>query len=333
MKHLLADIAKAAGARLVGDGATSITGVATVSSATAEDLVFVEDLKLLAEALHSNAAAIITGEAAGAVSVEKPLLIASNPRLAFARAAAYIVPLRRHEPGVHSTAVLHHSVQLGKAVAVQPHAVLTEGVIVGDKTRIGPGTAVGANVHIGTACNIAANVTIYPGVQIGSNVVIHAGAVLGADGFGYVRDPESGRYEKFPQLGTLIIEDDVEIGANATIDRGALGPTIIRRGVKIDNLVHVAHNVEVGQDVVIAAQTGISGSCTIEKNAVIAGQVGIADHVRIEEGVILGAQCGVPTKKVIRGKGELFWGTPARPIRGYLKELAVLAKLAKKEKA
>lgn len=333
MKHSLADVAKAAGARLLGDGATNITGVATISSATPEDLVFVEDPQLLTEALQSSAAAIITGEAGADVAGGKPLLIAANPRLAFARAAAYIVPTRRHEPGVHSTAVLHHSVQLGKAVAVQPHAVLTEGVIVGDKTRIGPGTAVGANVHIGSGCNIAASVTIYPGVQIGNNVIVHAGTVLGADGFGYVRDPESGRYEKFPQLGTLIIEDDVEIGANATIDRGALGPTVIRRGVKIDNMVHIAHNVEVGEDVVIAAQTGISGSCVIEKNAVIAGQVGIADHVRIEEGVILGAQCGVPTRKVIRGKGELFWGTPARPIRGYLKELAVLAKLAKKEKA
>lgn len=332
MKHSLADIAKAAGARLVGDGATNITGVATISAATAEDLVFVEDPRYFSEALRSKAAAIVTNESASASATEKPLLIASNPRLAFARAAAYIVPSRRHEPGVHSTAILHHSVQLGKAVAVQPHAVLTEGVTVGDKTRIGPGTAVGVNATIGANCNIAANVTIYPGVHIGNNVIVHAGAVLGADGFGYVRDPETGRYENFPQLGTLIIEDDVEIGANATIDRGALGPTIIRRGVKIDNMVHIAHNVEIGEDVVIAAQTGISGSCVIEKNAIIAGQVGIADHVRIEEGVVLGAQCGVPTKKVIRGKGVLFWGTPARPIRAYLKELAVLARLAKKEK-
>ncbi|HYH01236.1 MAG TPA: UDP-3-O-(3-hydroxymyristoyl)glucosamine N-acyltransferase [Terriglobales bacterium] len=331
MKHSLVEVAKAAGARVLGDGTASITGVSTIQSATPEDLVFVEDEKLLDDALVSSAAAIVAGEFAAEVQASKTMLIAANPRLAFARAAAFIVPARRHEAGVHSTAVLHHSVQLGKGVAIQPHAVLTEGVSVGDKTRIGPGTAVGVNVSIGNNCNIAANVTIYPGVKIGDNVVVHAGVVLGADGFGYVRDPETGRYEKFPQLGTLIIEDDVEIGANATIDRGALGPTIIRRGTKIDNMVHIAHNVDVGEDVVIAAQTGISGSCVIEKNAVIAGQVGIADHVRIEEGVILGAQCGVPSKKVVRGKGELFWGTPARPIRGYLRELAVLARLAKKE--
>jgi UDP-3-O-[3-hydroxymyristoyl] glucosamine N-acyltransferase len=329
MKHPLAELASSAGARLIGDGDTLISGLASIATATSEDMVFVEDERLLADALQSQAGAVIAGEFA--VNAKgKPLLIARNPRLAFARVAAVISPLRRHEPGVHSTAVLHHSVQLGKAVAIQPHAVLTEGVTVGDRTRIGPGTAVGANASIGANCNIAANVTIYPGVHIGNNVVIHAGAVLGADGFGFVRDPETGRYEKFPQVGTLIIKDDVEIGANATVDRGALGATIIGQGTKLDNMVHVAHNVQIGENVVIAAQTGISGSCVIEKNAVIAGQVGIADHVRIEEGVILGAQCGVPSKKVIRGKGILFWGTPARPIRGYLKELAVLARLAKK---
>jgi UDP-3-O-[3-hydroxymyristoyl] glucosamine N-acyltransferase len=153
--------------------------------------------------------------------------------------------------------------------------------------------------------------------------------VLGADGFGYVRDPDTGAYEQFPQIGTLEIGDDVEIGANSTIDRGALGATSIGRGTKIDNLVHIAHNVSVGENVVIAAQAGISGSCVIASNVVIAGQVGIADHVTIEEGAILGAQCGVPTGKVIRGKDVLFWGTPARPIKAYLKELATLSRLAK----
>lgn len=329
MKHSLAEIANAAGARLVGDGSTVVSGVASVSTANLEDVVFVEDEKILADALQSRAAAVIAGEFA-ARAEGKPLLITRDPRLAFARVAAFLFPPRRHEAGIHSTAVIHHSVQLGKGVAVQPHAVLTEGVAVGDKTRIGPGTAIGANVSIGANCNIAANVTIYPGVHIGDNVIVHAGAVLGADGFGFVRDTETGRYEKFPQIGTLIIEDDVEIGANTTIDRGALGATVIGRGTKLDNMVHIGHNVEVGENVVIAAQTGISGSCVIEKNAIIAGQVGIADHVRIEEGVILGAQCGVPTKKIVRGKGVLFWGTPARPIREYLKELAVLARLARK---
>src|SRR5262249_43107167 len=176
------------------------------------------------------------------------------------------------------------------------------------------------------------NVTIYPNVTVGNRVFVHAGAVLGSDGFGYVRDPATGRYEKFPQIGRLEIGDDVEIGANSTIDRGALDATRIGRGTKIDNLVHIAHNVQIGENVVIAAQTGLSGSAVLENDVIVAGQVGIADHVRIESGAILGAQCGVPSNKVIRGKGIIFWGTPARPIRGYLKELATLSRLAKRTK-
>jgi UDP-3-O-[3-hydroxymyristoyl] glucosamine N-acyltransferase len=330
MKYTLAEIAEVAGARVLGANSVQVSGIASIASATADDLVFVEDEKLLSQALACPAGAVVAGVFAETAQTTKPLLIARNPRLAFARAAATIVPSRRYEPGVHSSAIVHHSVKLGKMVAIQPHAVLTEGVAVGDKTRIGPGTAIGAGVQIGANCNIAANVTIYPNVTIGNNAIIHAGAVIGADGFGYVPDPATGKYEKFPQIGTVVIEDDVEIGANATVDRGAMGPTTIRRGTKLDNMVHVAHNVDIGENVVIAAQTGISGSCIIERNTVIAGQVGIADHVRIEEGVILGAQCGVPSNKIIHGKGILFWGTPARPIKQYLKELAALARMAKK---
>ncbi|HMK24039.1 MAG TPA: hypothetical protein VK466_17020, partial [Terriglobales bacterium] len=162
-------------------------------------------------------------------------------------------------------------------------------------------------------------------------VIVHAGGVLGSDGFGYVRDARTGRYEKFPQVGRLILEDDVEIGANSTVDRGALDVTRIGRGTKIDNLVHVGHNVDIGEDVVIAAQTGVSGSSVIEDGVIIGGQVGIADHVRIESGAILGAQSGIPSKKIIRGKGIVFWGTPARPIKEYLKDLAILARLRKKD--
>ncbi|HLK32089.1 MAG TPA: UDP-3-O-(3-hydroxymyristoyl)glucosamine N-acyltransferase, partial [Terriglobales bacterium] len=187
-----------------------------------------------------------------------------------------------------------------------------------------------AEACIGTECNIAANVTIYPGVRLGDRVVVHSGAVLGSDGFGYVRDSATGRYEKFPQIGGLEIGDEVEIGANTTVDRGALDLTIIGRGTKLDNLVHVGHNVRIGEDVVIAAQTGFSGSVTVAKGAVIGGQVGIGDHARIEEGVILGSQCGVLPGKTVRGPGIVFWGTPARPLREYLKGLAALARLGKR---
>jgi UDP-3-O-[3-hydroxymyristoyl] glucosamine N-acyltransferase len=330
MKHTVKEIAELLGARVVGDATRQLSGVAEARSAGTEDLIFVEDPGYLPDAIASRAGAVIAGEFAAETKAPQTLLIVKHPKLAFARAAAFLVPPRRHEPGVHSTAVLHHSVKLGKFVAIQPHVVLTEGVVVGERTRIGPGTAVGQNVRIGANCNIAANVTIYPGVTIGDHVMIHSGAVIGGDGFGFVRDPETGSYEKFPQMGTVIIADDVEIGCNTTIDRGALGPTMIGRGTKIDNLVQIAHNCQIGQNVVIAAQTGISGSCVIEDDVVIAGQVGVADHCRIEQGVILGAQCGVPSNKILRGKGVVYWGTPARPIKGYLKELATLARLARK---
>ena len=175
------------------------------------------------------------------------------------------------------------------------------------------------------------NVTIYPGTRIGNGATIHAGAVLGSDGFGYVRDPESGRYENFPQIGKLEIEDDVEIGANTTIDRGALEVTRIGRGTKIDNLVHIGHNCRIGENVIIAAQVGFSGSVVVEDNAVIGGQVGVGEHARIQEGVMLGGQAGVLPKKILRGKGVAFWGTPAKPLREYLKSLAALARLGKRE--
>jgi UDP-3-O-[3-hydroxymyristoyl] glucosamine N-acyltransferase len=186
-------------------------------------------------------------------------------------------------------------------------------------------------VKIGRECEIYPNVTIYAGTALGDRVIVHAGAVLGSDGFGYVRDTQTGRYEKFPQVGRLVIEDDVEIGANTTIDRGALDETRIGRGTKIDNLVHIGHNCHLGENVVIAAQTGLSGSIVIENDVVLGGQVGIGEHARIEEGVMLGGQGGVLPNKVLRGKGVAFWGTPAQPLREYLKQLATLARLAKKK--
>ncbi len=333
MKHSLAEIAKAAGARLVGDGAREVGGIASIESATADDVTFVEDERRLEEALASAAGAVITGEFAANAKTSKPLLLAKQPRLAFIRAVRLIRPSRGQDyPGMHSTAVVPNSVKVGKRVSVGPHAVVGESVEIGEGTRIGPGVCIGAQVKIGADCYLDANVTVYAGTEIGNRVIVLAGAVLGSDGFGYVRDPESGRYEKFPQVGKLVIGDDVEIGANSTIDRGALDATVLARGVKIDNLVHVGHNARIGENVVIAAQTGIAGSSVIEKDVVVGGQVGIADHARIEEGVILGAQSGIPSKKVIRGKGVVFWGTPARPLKEYLKELAALGRESKKEK-
>lgn len=331
MKRSVRELAELIGARVVGDGATDVSGIASLQSAAVGDLVFAEDEKNFALAAQSLASAVIAGEFAAGSTSSKPVLICAQPRLAFARAARLLSPVEAHNDGIHSSALVSPSVQFGTGVTVGECAVLSENVRIGDNTRIGAGCVVGANTVLGNACILYPSVTVYPGVRMGNRVIVHAGAVLGSDGFGYVRDEKTGRYEKFPQAGRLEIEDDVEIGANATVDRGALDVTRIRRGTKIDNLVHVGHNVQIGEDVVIAAQSGLSGSAVVENDVVIGGQVGIADHVRIKEGAILGAQTGIPSKKIIRGKGVVFWGTPARPIREFLKELAVLARLAKKE--
>ena len=330
MQRSLKEVAECVGGRIAGDPATALSGVASLDSARAGDLVFVEQENHLERALICAASAVLVGSSAERRESAKPLLIVENPRLAFARIAALLCPRAKRPAGVHPTAVVHPSATLAAGVSVDAHAVIAENVMVGEYSWIGAGTVLGAGVRIGRQCKLHPNATLYPGTTLGDHVTIHAGAVLGSDGFGYVRDPQTGRYEKFPQIGTLRIEDDVEIGANTTIDRGSLDATVIARGTKLDNLVHVGHNVEIGQDVVIAAQTGISGSSVVEDGVVMAGQVGIGDHVRIESGVILGGQCGILPKKVVRGQGVLYWGTPARPVREYLKQLAVLARLAKK---
>ena len=329
MTRTVKEIAEFLQEPMTGDGGIEIRKIASIESAEAGDLVFVEEEKNLARALNSRASAVIASRSGATAAVSKPVIQSEQPRLAFARAAEFIVSRESHGSGVDPSAVIHSTARVGENVSIEAHVSIERSAVIGKGTRVGAGCRIGANVEVGDDCNLAPNVTIYPGVRLGNRIIVHAGAVLGSDGFGYVRHAKTGQYVKFPQLGRLEIEDDVEIGANSTLDRGALDVTRIGRGTKIDNLVHVGHNVQLGENVVIAAQTGLSGSAVIEDGVVIGGQVGIADHVRIESGAILGAQCGVPTKKVIRGKGVVFWGTPARPIREYLKELAALARLAK----
>jgi UDP-3-O-[3-hydroxymyristoyl] glucosamine N-acyltransferase len=335
MKRSVREIAEAVGARLVGDGDATVGGVASIASASSDDLVFVADEKYLAEALQSLAGAVIAGEFASASSTSKPLLISRVPKLTFARAARWLheqssekTPSKENSGSVHATAVVSASARLGTGVLVEARAVVAEQAEIGEGTLIGAGAVVGREVKIGSGCRIYPQVTIYPGTTIGDRVIVHAGAVLGSDGFGYVRDGEDGqgRYEKFPQVGRLVIEDDVEIGANTTIDRGALDETRIGQGTKIDNLVHIGHNCQIAENVVVAAQTGLSGSVVIESGVVLGGQVGIGEHARVCEGVMVGAQAGVLPHKVLRGKGVAFWGTPARPLREYLKQLARLGK-------
>lgn len=308
---------------------TEIFGVASFAGAGAGDLVFAEDAAALEAALASGAGAVIVSGKTAAVDYAKPLLIVGQPKLAFTQAARL---LRGPEPdaGVDPTASIAARAVIGPHVSVGAYAVIEAEARIGEGSRIGAGAIVGRGVRMGRECRIYPRVVIYPGSEMGDRVVVHAGAVLGSDGFGYVRDEATGEYLQFPQQGRLVIEDDVEIGANTAIDRGALEETRIARGVKIDNLVHIGHNVRVDANVVIAAQTGVSGSSTIGAGAVVGGQVGIGDHAEVGPGVILGSGSGVLTHKKVRGAGVVLWGRPARPLARYLKDLAALGRLASK---
>ncbi len=325
----LYQIAQALGAelRLIGTD-VEIEAVSSAASAVPGSLLFAEDPASLAAALASPAAAVLVSPKIAPGSSTKSLLLAAQPRLAFAQAARL---LRPPDPatGIHLTAVVDPTAILADHVSVGPYAVIEAHAHIGHETRIDAGVVIGAGCILGSHCRIYPRVVLYPGTQLGNHVIVHAGAVLGADGFGYVRDRNTGEYLQFPQQGRLVLEDNVEIGANTTIDRGALEETRIERGVKIDNLVHLGHNVRVGHDVVIAALTGVSGSSTIGNNAIVGGQVGIGDHATIGDQVILGSGSGVLTHKKVRGPGIVFWGRPARPLRQYLKELAALARLAR----
>ena len=314
--------------------AESVERVASVRNAAQTSLTFAESEATLQEAMSSPAAAVlVTPQIAKAFLSEakplkKPLLVVGQPRLAFAKASQYLRAAKA-STGIHRTAVLASSVKLAEDVSIGAYAVLGEHVEIGARTRIGAGCVLADGVKIGADCTLYPRVVIYSGVELRDRVQVHAGCVLGSDGFGYVRDAESGAYTQFPQQGTLVIEDDVEIGANTTIDRGALEETRIARGTKLDNLVHIGHNVRVGRNVVMAAQTGISGSSSVGDGAILGGQVGIGEHADVGEGVILGGGAGVLSKKKLRGAGIVFWGRPAQPLREYLKGLAILAGLAR----
>lgn len=325
------ELAEALGGEIAGDGEREVSGLASLASAGKNDASFVEDPKFIPDAEASAAGTLIVGDfARQAFSGGRTLIVTKNPRLAFAKSGEVLSASRQRQGGVHPSAIIDSSAQLASDVTVGALAVIGPRVKVGAGSMVGPGCVLLGDIEIGRDCELVARVTIYPQTRIGNRVVVHAGCVLGSDGFGFVPDSD-GRFHKFPQMGRLEIGDDVELGANVTIDRGALDATVIRNGVKLDNMVHVGHNAEVGENVVSAAQTGISGSSKIGKNVLIGGQVGIADHVTIEDGAILGAQAGIPSKKTIRGAGVVFWGTPARPIKDYLKELAALARLARKK--
>jgi len=333
----LAELIEVLGGKLVqGSPEILVAGVDDPKLANGRDLVFAEDASSAATALAGGAAAVVVKPGCVAAFREEPcagIVEAKEPRLWFARAAK-LLALPHKPTGIHPTAVIGPHVELGEEISIGPGVVIEEVTRVGKGTRIEAGAVIGPYVSIGEDCHIYSRVTIYRGTTLGNRVIVHAGAVLGADGFGYVRDPSTGAYTHFPQQGTLVIEDDVEIGANSTIDRGALAETRIRRGTKIDNLVHIGHNCDIGEDVILVALTGISGSCTVGNGAVIAGQVGLGDHAHVGPGVILGGQAGVLSGKTVTNEGlkpgTVLWGTPARPLKQVLREQATLARLARR---
>jgi UDP-3-O-[3-hydroxymyristoyl] glucosamine N-acyltransferase len=319
----------------LADGSShhSVSGVASAEDAGPADLIFAESPTGVAEALNSNAGAVVIKPGFSFENSQRKCLVeAEHPRLWFSLAAKLLRPVQA-PGGVHPTSVVGERVELSEDITIGAHVVIGDGATIGAGTTIEAGAVVGNGVRIGEFCRICPRVVIYPGTELGNWVTVHAGAVLGSDGFGYVRDTKSGAYTQFPQQGTLVIEDDVEIGANTTIDRGALKETRIGRGTKIDNLVHVGHNCEIGEDVILVALTGISGSSSVGSGAVLAGQVGIGDHAHVGPGVILGGQAGVFSGKTVSNEGlkpgTVLWGTPARPLKQVLKEQAVLARLAK----
>jgi UDP-3-O-[3-hydroxymyristoyl] glucosamine N-acyltransferase len=315
-------IAKLVGGDAQGDGARKITGIAGLDGAGPSDLSFAEGERALEQAAKSAAGCILVPQ--GSSLADKTTVAVINPKLALIKAAEAILAPVEAKQGLHSSAVINASAQLSEDVCIGAHTVVDGEVKIGRRAVLGASVVVGRGAEIGEDTVLHAGVRVYPQVQIGNRVIIHSGAVIGADGFGYVF--AEGRHQKFPQLGGVIIEDDVEIGANSAIDRGSLGTTVIGRGTKIDNLVQIAHNVRIGRHCVIAAQTGISGSVEIGSYVVIGGQVGIGDKVRIEDQSVIGAQAGIPSGKIIR-RGSRVWGTPARPMAEFKKIYAQLVNL------
>ncbi|MEZ5351565.1 MAG: UDP-3-O-(3-hydroxymyristoyl)glucosamine N-acyltransferase [Bryobacteraceae bacterium] len=322
------EIAGWLGAPIEGDPELEITAAAALETAGAGDISFVGRKKAQQLAAASGAGCLLAGSdfdnAAG-----RTLIRVADPRAAFARVVMRLHPPRPVPPGIHPTAVIGPRVELGAEVSIGAHATLAEGARIGERTVVGAGCAVGRGTTIGTHGRLAPNVTIYDDCEIGDRVVIHSGAVIGADGFGFVMAGD--HYEKFPQVGRVSIGDDVEIGANTCIDRAALGVTVIGDGAKLDNMVHIAHNCAIGRHVVIAAQTGLSGGVIVEDYAVIGGQVGIGDKVRVESKAVLGSGSGVLTSKIVRG-GNTYWGTPARPLKEYLEQLANMGRVGELRK-
>jgi UDP-3-O-[3-hydroxymyristoyl] glucosamine N-acyltransferase len=323
MNHTAGELAKYLGAHLEGDETSRLKGVASPERAGAEDLIYLASPRHADRAAESAARCVIAPE--GTRLAGKTVIEGRDPKLAFAKAAMWLVATPAAASAtVHPTAVISADAKLGAGVSVGPYGVIESEVEIGAGTAIGAFGFIGRGSRVGEHCVLHPRVTLYAGSRLGNRVELHTGVVVGGDGFGYVFG--EGRHWKFPQVGDVEIGDDVEIGCNTTIDRGSLDTTRIGQGVKIDNLVQVAHNVQIGEHTVIASQTGISGSSTLGKNVAVSGQVGIGDHCVIEDGAMLGGQAGILNGKTIR-RGQIVWGTPARPLDKFKEQYVQFARL------
>jgi UDP-3-O-[3-hydroxymyristoyl] glucosamine N-acyltransferase len=317
------ELAALSGGELVGDPTLKITGAASLAEATRGEISFFTNRKYIGLLRKTHASAIFVPPDF-AESINAAHIRVSNPTKAFEEVLLKFAPKPiTFAPGVHSSAVVDPGAQLGERVSIQSLAVIEPGARIGDDTIIGAGSYVGHETVIGSACHIYPNVTIRERSRIGSRVIIHSGAVIGADGFGF--EMVDGRHEKIQQLGRVQIDDDVEIGANTTVDRARFGRTWIQEGVKIDNLVQIAHNVIIGKNSVIVAQAGISGSTRVGERVTMAGQVGIVGHVEIADGTIIAAQSGV-SKSL---SGGVWFGYPAVPFAEAKQQIAWVHRLGK----
>jgi UDP-3-O-[3-hydroxymyristoyl] glucosamine N-acyltransferase len=333
----LGEIARVVEGKLVGDGSLKIRGMAPPDKATREDLVFLDPKNpdMVASLPRCGAGAVIVDSGMGLPPGLSAIRI-DPPHLGLARALDFLYPRRRSVPGISPAAMVSPSARVAADAAIDPGASIGEGARIGSRTEIHPHVSIGAGVTVGEDCIIYPNVTVYDGCEIGNRVIIHAGAVIGADGFGFTPEPVKGnprepfRHRKIAQVGKVVIEDDVEIGANSTIDRATLDATVIGRGTKIDNLVMVAHNCTIGPHTILVSQCGLSGSTTVGSYVTIAGQAGLVGHIRVGDRAVITAKAGV-TKDVEEGK--VLIGAPAMDIREGRLAFGLISHLPKFKKA
>ncbi len=326
MMKKLKELAGWVGGELVGDGELEIHGIAPIDEAQPGQITFISHSRYLGKLEMTKASAVIVPREISCSG--KPLILTTNPQLAFAKILTLFTTTPYQPKGIDPEAHISSSALLGRDLTIYPLVYVGDRCRIEDRVTLYPGVYVGEDSIIGEDSILYPNVTVYSGSVIGKRVILHSGVVIGADGFGYVKDGK--KNVKIPQVGRVIIEDDVEIGANSTVDRATLGSTIIRRGVKIDNLVQIAHNVDIGEDSILVAQVGIAGSTKIGKNVILAGQVGVVDHLEIGDNVRVGAQSGVAQNLPA---DQVFSGSPAQPHREWLRTMATLPKLPEMRKS